>query len=469
MCASTHFFRARGAAFSVVGGGRMAEPGTLVDCVEAGAARVPSGKIAIAGEAGALSYGELCAGALGIATRLADAGIGRGARVGVWMEKSPAAVQALLGILRAGAAYVPLDPRSPPSRCRAAATDCGLAAIVVDTVRARLLPSLLEGQRPRLVLAAGDVEHARAVAAPHPVEALEAAAALPPEPLPAPRSDDLAYVLYGSGSNGAPKGIAHTHASAAASVRWMQRRFEIDAGDVLASHAPFHLDPSISDLYASLGAGASARVVSAIEATDAPQLVRMLGASGATVWYSPPSILAAMLEHGLDRASALRVALIAGEPFPIAQLRNLRRALPGATLASLFGPAETNVCTYHVLGPDAFDDPADPLPIGVACEGLETFVIDDEGRPVHGPGAAGTLCVKGPNVMLGYWNAPERTAAVLRPDPRGLPGVACCTGELVELLPRGGYAFRGRRDPRGKAGGAERTRAALECEAREGP
>jgi non-ribosomal peptide synthetase component F len=450
----------------------MAGPGTLVECVEEGEARAPSGKIAVAGSAGALRYRELHAGARGIAGRLAAAGIGRGARVGVWMEKAPAAVQALLGILRAGAAYVPLDAHASPSRCRAAAIDCGLAAVVVDAPRARLLHSFLEGQRPRLVLVHGDdLERARAAAAPHAVEALEAAAALAPEPLAPPRPDDLAYVLYGSASSGAPKGVAHTHASGAALVRWIQRRFGVGEDDVFSSHAPFHLDLSISDLYASLGAGASVRLIAPDEATSAPHLVRMLEACGITVWHSDASVLASMLERGLDRAWArsLRVALLAGAPSPGAQLRRLRRALPGVTLASLFGAVETNVCAYHVLDAELPDgDEGDPAPIGVACEGLETFVVDDEGRLAHGTGAAGTLWVKGPNVMLGYWNAPERTAAVLRPDPRGLPGVACCTGHRVEVLPAGGYALLGLRDQRATAVRA-RIALAWEAEAREGP
>jgi L-proline---[L-prolyl-carrier protein] ligase len=321
--------------------------------------------------------------------------------------------------------------------------------VVVDAPRARLLPSFLAGQRPRLVLVhAADLERARAAAAPHPVESLESAAALPAEPPAPPRPDDLAYVLYTSGSTGAPKGVAHTHASATAFVRWGQRRFAVCPDDVFSSHAPLHVDLSILDLYASLGAGASVRLVSAAEARDAPLLARMLDAWGITVWCSVPSILASMLEHGLarQRPRALRVVLFAGEVFPVAQLRRLRRALPGATLANLFGPTETNVCTYHVLGPDIPDGRTEPVPIGVACEGIETFVVDDDGRLLERPGAEGTLWVKGPQVMVGYWNAPERTAAVLRPDPRGLPGVACCTGDRVVLLPEGGYAFRGRRD-----------------------
>jgi amino acid adenylation domain-containing protein len=425
------------------------EPRTLVECLDAGAARAAPDKVAVASAGGAVGYAALHAGARGIAARLAAAGVGRGDRVGVWMEKSPAAVMALLGVLRAGAAYVPLDPRSPWPRCRAAAIDCGLAAVVVDGPKVDLLPGFLEGQTPRLVLVHGaELERARFAAGPHAVDGLDAAAALAPVDLPAPAPDDLAYVLYTSGSTGTPKGVAHTHASATAFVRWVQRRFEIVPEDVFSSHAPFHFDLSISDLYASLGAGASVRLVSATEGMIAPHLFRLVGSAGITVWYSVPSILVSMLEHGLAEhpPAALRVLFFAGEVFPVAQLRRLRRALPGVTLANLFGPTETNVCTYHVLGPDLPDERTEPVPIGIGCEGLDTFAIDDAGRVVDRPGVEGTLWVKGGHVMLGYWNAPERTAAMLKPDPRGLPGTACDTGDRVRLLPEGGYEFRGRRD-----------------------
>src|SRR5206468_4262285 len=121
-------------------------------------------KIAVqAGERGerALTYGQLLAGARSIASMLSEAGVGRGNRVGVWMEKSPATVQAILGILYAGAAYVPLDPRSPWRRCRAIAMNCGMSALIADAPTLPSLPNLLDGWSPRLVLVDGASEEGR--------------------------------------------------------------------------------------------------------------------------------------------------------------------------------------------------------------------------------------------------------------------------------------------------------------------
>jgi acyl-coenzyme A synthetase/AMP-(fatty) acid ligase len=135
----------------------------------------------------------------------------------------------------------------------------------------------------------------------------------------------------------------------------------------------------------------------------------------------------------------------AGEVFPTPQLRRLRRALPAARLYNLFGPTETNVCTYYEVPADIPDERRAPIPIGRSCEHMETFVLDDEGREA-GVGVEGTLWVKGANLMEGYWNDPARTAATLQPDPWGREGTACCTGDRVQLQQDGDYEFLGRRD-----------------------
>jgi amino acid adenylation domain-containing protein len=423
---------------------------SLVSLVLEGAARARPDKVALASMEQSLCYGDLIAGARGIATALRAAGVGRGDRVGLWMDKTPACVQALLGALLAGAAYVPLDPRAPWRRCRTIALDCGLAAVAIDAPKLATAASFLEGQCPRLVLIDdNDLSRAQAalgtVTVPHVL--LREASASPAADLPEPTPEDVAYILYTSGSTGTPKGVIHTHASGLAFVRWVQQRFGIVADDVFSSHAPFHFDLSISDLFAALGSGARVRLISATEGMLAPYLVRSIPTWGITVWYSVPSILTAMLEQGGLAEKGLptvRVLLFAGEVFPTPQLRRLRRALPNIGLYNLFGPTETNVCTYYEVPADIPDSQTAPIPIGKACEHMETFALD-EGREVVN-GIEGTLWVKGGNLTSGYWNDPERTAATLRPDPRGPDGMAYCTGDRVRLRPDGNYDFLGRQD-----------------------
>jgi amino acid adenylation domain-containing protein len=428
---------------------------TLLDLIERGADCAGPEKFAVqAGERAerSLTYRCLLEGARSIAETLRQAGVGRGDRVGVWMEKRPATVQAILGILYAGAAYVPLDPRSPWRRCRAIAVDCGMSALIVDAPSFSSPSDLFDGWSPRLLLVDADGDEVRGAPGMQtrvPVLTLaEAAASAPDFKTDRPSSNDLAYLLYTSGSTGTPKGVVHTHGSGAAFTRWILERFAIRSDDVFSSHAPFHFDLSISDLYAPLGAGATVHLIDTTEAMLAPYLVRKVPEWGITVWYSVPSILVAMLEQGsLERIGfgSVRILFFAGEVFPTPQLRRLRRALPGVGLYNLFGPTETNVCTYYEVPPDIPEDATAPIPIGRVCEHLETFVLDDEGQEV-GEGLEGTLWARGGNLMQGYWNDPERTASSLRPDPRGKPGLAYCTGDRVRLLAGGDYQFLGRRD-----------------------
>jgi amino acid adenylation domain-containing protein len=419
---------------------------SLVELVAAGA-RIAPCKTAVWSSDGRVTFAELVDGAMSIGTTLVDAGIRRGDRVAVWMDKTPACVQVILGALWAGAAYVPLDPRAPWRRCRVILEDCDVFALAVDLPRLPRLHELLAGMRLPLLLVdrtggAGDEP-----VLPRDVRAVDLTEAreVPPRDLPVPGAEDLAYILYTSGSTGTPKGVVHTHRSGHAFVRWVQRVYGITPDDVFSSHAPFHFDLSILDLYASLGSGASVRLISTLEAMLPPYLVKGVAEWGVTIWYSVPSILSAMLEVGQLEAlgfGRVRALLFAGEVFPTPQLRRLRRALPDIRISNLFGPTETNVCTYYDVPREVPDGRS--IPIGRACEHLETFVLDSGGNEV-GVGVEGTLWVKGDNLMSGYWSGQARKPG-LAPDPRGRPGAAYCTGDQVRLLENGDYEFLGRRD-----------------------
>lgn len=392
----------------------------------------------------ALTYAELAHASDRLATRLARWGVGRGDRVGLFLPKGPEAVAAIHGILKAGAAYVPVDPTAPASRGASIFAGGGVKVVIAD---AALAPALRPawpgpGPFPRLVVVGESGGLDPLDACWHDVLADSA-----PTPLPPPRcGDDLAYVLYTSGSTGQPKGVMLSHANAFTFLDWCRESFDLRPDDRFSSHAPFHFDLSVFDLFAACREAATLVVIGESLGKEPARLGPFVTERRISVWYSAPSILALLARHGgLDRPDVPgpRLVLFAGEVFPIAPLRQVRRAWPDATFWNLYGPTETNVCTAFRLPRVIPDDRSEPFPIGSVCRPLRARVVDEQGRDVP-PGAVGELVIAGPGVMRGYFGQPELTRQAFLRDDRGTPWYR--TGDLVVDDGAGCFAFHGRRD-----------------------
>jgi amino acid adenylation domain-containing protein len=377
------------------------------------------GALAVSAPDGTLTYRALDEESNRISRALAARGVQRGDRVALWLDKSTRLVAAMQGVLRLGAAYVPIDPTGPAGRAAHVIADCGARVVVTTPTRAAAYSAAAGGTRPGLLTDWSEV------------------AAQPAATLPAPGTtpDDPAYILYTSGSTGEPKGVCLSHANALAFVDWAVGMLGAEHTDRFANHAPPQFDLSVLDLYAAFRVGASVHLVPQELAYVPDRLMAFLHEQAVTVWYSVPSALVLMTrDAGLaeHRPPGLRAVLFAGEPYPVAHLRRLRNAWPDVRFLNLYGPTETNVCTFHEV-PLLDEGSTRPVPIGRACEGTRVWAELDDGRPAE-PGVEGELVVDGPTVMLGYWGAPPQRNRPYR------------TGDRVVLGADGTYSYRGRRD-----------------------
>ena len=416
----------------------------LHQLLDVSASRFPDNIAVEEAESGCIRYGELASLSDRVRDRLLRLRVEPGDRVGICVRKSADTVASIFGIMKAGAAYVPADPTAPASRNAFIFHDCAVKILIVE---ARLAEALrLEfsqtGFAPEMVVLEGTGAGVPLTKALDQLDADNPAASMPSA---APNPDRLAYILYTSGSTGRPKGVMLSHGNAACFIDWCSSVFTSNEHDRFSSHAPFHFDLSILDIYVSLKHGATLVLVEEQLGKEPARLAPWIAEKKLTVWYSAPSILSLLAQFGkLEQHdySSLRLVLFAGEVFPIKYLKLLKSLWLHPRYFNLYGPTETNVCTFYEVPRLIPESQTEPVPIGKACPHCEPLVVSKVGTEVAG-GAEGELCIAGSSVLEGYWNLPENTAKAFLPgrDTRWYR-----TGDIVVELPDGNYKFLGRRD-----------------------
>jgi len=423
----------------------------LDDLVRDAADRAPGAVAVVDGEHRA-TYAELWERAGRLACLLQGAGCVPGDRVALLQPKSLEAVVGILGALRAGCVYVPLDPTGPAPR---------LAKILGASASTILLVSGAAGRRTEEVLAELPAE-ARPRAARVDVASAEQVLAegagvpmsftgadLAQAPLTVTphgrRSEDAAHLLFTSGSTGAPKGVAVPHRSVRRFIDWANPNFGVTAGDRHSGHSPLFFDLSTYDLFGTFAAGAQLHLVPTEVNLLPHRLAGFIRDRALTQWFSVPSVLTHLAGFDAVRHGdfpALRRLLWCGEVLPTATLIHWMTRLPRVTFTNLYGPTETTVASSYYRVPEVPADPRSPIPIGSACGGEELLVLDGDLRPCP-PDEEGDLYIRGEGLTLGYWRDPETTAKAFRELPSGR---VYRTGDRARIGADGLVYFLGRAD-----------------------
>ncbi|RLV09092.1 non-ribosomal peptide synthetase [Streptomyces griseocarneus] len=404
---------------------------TVHGLFEEQAARTPDRVAVVADATGeSLTYAELDARADRIARVLRDRGVTPGDRVAVLMERGPSMPAAILGVLKSGGAYTPVDPGYPAERIAFLIADSGAKAVLVAG-----------DARP-----AGDVPVLDVDALPEPSGApLEASAT----------SHDPAYVIYTSGSTGKPKGAVVEHHSVVNRLQWMQRGYPVGEGDVLLQKTPISFDVSVWELFWWAFEGAGLALLPPGAEKDPREMLRTVARRRVSVVHFVPSMFAGFLDLLEDApelradAASLRYVFCSGEALPPALVDRFNRlfAGPGAPrLVNLYGPTEATVDVSYFDCPADAEQPVRRVPIGRPIDNIRLYVLDRDGNP-QPAGAPGELCIAGAGVARGYLNRPELTAEKFTEDPFVPDGGRMYrTGDLARRLADGAVEYLGRID-----------------------
>ena len=408
-------------------------PPATLDGLFRQSARAFPGNAAVITPEGVHTYAELSARADAVAAALRGHGARRNRLVAVVLEKSWEQIAAVTGVIRAGAAYLPIDPAVP-------------------------------AERLRLLLRAGEVTVALTSASlrdalpwpenvtPLDVGALEEAATAPPPPT---TPDDIAYVIYTSGSTGRPKGVVIDHRGVTNTVLDMNERFGVGPEDRIFSLSGLHFDLSAYDIWGALAAGAALVLPHPSGLRDPSHWLPLMRRRGATIWNSVPALLQMLTDYAADAPEAggtpaagalpetLRLFLLSGDWIPPELPATVHTHVPHAAIVSLGGATEGSI--WSIFYPVERLDPAwKSIPYGYPLRNQRIHVLDAALRP-RPDWAVGELFIGGDGVARGYWKDPERTSESFVTHPRSGERLYR-TGDLGRFLPDGFVEFLGRRD-----------------------
>ncbi|HWO42039.1 MAG TPA: amino acid adenylation domain-containing protein, partial [Candidatus Eisenbacteria bacterium] len=404
----------------------------LHEWFEAQVERSPNA-IAVIFENGRLTFRELNRRANRLGRKLKKMGVGPETLVAICMERSIEMVVALLGVLKAGAAYVPLDPEYPRERLAFMLQDCGAPVLLTQP---ELLGALPEHSARLVVL-----DRAQTALAGESDENLAGTT----------RAENVAYVIYTSGSTGQPKGVMITHGAICNHMAWMLERFPLSSSDRVVQKTPFSFDASVWEFYAPLLSGVPLVVARPGGHRDAAYLIDLIARQRITVIQLVPSLLEMLLEENrLEQCRSLRRVFCGGESLSV-ELQQRLLACLDVELHNLYGPTEASIdasywtCRRETVGTH--------VPIGRPISNTEIYILDRELNPVP-IGVRGEIFLAGKGLARGYLRRPSLTAEKFVPNPFSSEGSRLYrTGDLARYRSDGAVEFLGRGDDQVKLRG----------------
>ncbi|MBL4709769.1 MAG: amino acid adenylation domain-containing protein [Flavobacteriales bacterium] len=390
-----------------------------------------------------LSYKELEQQSNQLANLLIDLGVKKGDRVGIYMNRSLESSIAVYGIMKAGAAYVPLDPDAPIKRTQFLIEDCEIEVLITNSIKKRQVKEIIDA-KTQLKSCIGFKDGLTINTIPW-EEVLQQSEETPSISI---LGNDLAYIMYTSGSTGLPKGIMHSHNSGLAYAKLSADLYELTEEDRIGNHAPLHFDISTFGYFTGPFVGATTVIIPDPHTKMPASLAQLIEKEQLSIWYSVPLALVQLLQSkSIEKAdmSALRWVLYGGEVFPTKHLNALMQIWPSCQFSNVYGPAEVNQCTYYTVQEPPKED--EMIPLGKVWGNTEKLILNqDDGLAKRGE--VGELLIRSATMMKGYWNQSELTKKslyTLRINST-YKKVFYRTGDLVKLDENNDLLFLGRKD-----------------------
>ncbi|MBQ4862176.1 amino acid adenylation domain-containing protein [Pseudoalteromonas sp. MMG013] len=363
---------------------------------------------------------------------LIENGIDKGDRVGIFQNRSINMIVSILGLAKAGAIYVPLEPDYPQERLVYTVSDAQLKLVVCDDI------NMLAGSGVQLISS----EQLCVMINKQPQTAIDVSLS----------HHDLAYIIYTSGSTGRPKGVVNNHGALLNRLCWMQQQYDVFEGDRILFKTPIGFDVSVWELFLPLLTGAPMVITPQGLHKEPSKLAEIIAEHAVTLMHFVPSMLNVFLQLQPQGLKTVKRVFCSGEALSVSLVNQFKDLCPNSLLENLYGPTEAAI-DVTMFDCNTLSENAEMVPIGTPIDNTQIYILDEQLKPVP-VGVMGELYIAGVNLATGYWHKPDLTATLFLPDPFSSVGNRMYkTGDLARVNVSGQIEYLGRIDDQVKVNG----------------